>query len=86
MKPSVPSAGKIDFGAKPEMKMQIISKSPAFASKPPPPRVGLFEKPVKLQGREELKDDSMSDEEDVPNEDPMQTPKFKMNSSLKDSK
>lgn len=86
MKPSIPSAGKIDFGAKPEMKMQIISKNLPFSSKPPPPWVGLFEKPVKLQGWDELKDDSMSDDDDVANEDPMQTPKFKMNSSLKDSK
>ena len=45
MKPSIPTAGKIDFGAKPEMKMQIISKGmPAF-SKQPPPKVGMFEKP-----------------------------------------
>ena len=45
MKPSLPTAGKIDFGAKPEMKMQIISKGmPAF-SKQPPPKVGMFEKP-----------------------------------------
>lgn len=28
----------------------------------------------------------MSEEDDVANEDPMQTPKFKMNSSINDSK